>query len=91
MAEKALRDAGHTVSITKVIAIGVSDRPGGLCAALELLSDNDISVEYMYAFISRERDTAYVIIRVNDNDKAVECLSKNGVKMLCKEDIVGGA
>ena len=38
-AEAALRGAGFTVSLTPVIAIGVSDRPGGLAEAMAVLRD----------------------------------------------------
>ena len=82
-----LREAGFTVSITEVIAISIEDEPGGLSKALRVLSDAQISVEYMYAFLSREDKTAYVIFRVEDNDEAVQALRKAGIVCLSSEDI----
>ena len=86
-AEAALRGAGFTVSLTPVIAIGVADRPGGLTQAMMVLRDGGISVEYMYAFISRTADTAYVILRVDDNQKAVELVQKAGFSVLTDAEI----
>ena len=78
---------GKTVSITEVIAIVVADRPGSLSAALTALADEQVSVEYMYAFTSRESGTANVILRVDNNDKALSVLEKKGIKTLTSQDI----
>ena len=87
MAEAALRGAGLTVSLTPVIAAGIADRPGGLAEAMALLRDGGISVEYMYAFISRRKEMAYVILRVDDNGKAAELLQKAAFPLLTEEEI----
>ena len=86
-AETALKEAGFTVSLTPVIAIGVADRPGGLAEALALLRDGGISVEYMYAFVSRKKDSAFVILRVDDNGKAVELMKNGGFSVLRESEI----
>lgn len=86
-AEKVFKEAGCTVSLTNVIAIGIEDKPGGLSEAMDILYANNISVEYMYAFISKTENTAYVILRVENNDKALEALKENNVKVLKSEDI----
>ena len=90
VAEQALKDAGFTVSLTQVIAIGVADKPGGLAQDLALLNEGGVSVEYMYAFLSREEKTAYVILRVDDNQKAIDVLRENGVAILTEAQIVSG-
>ena len=86
-AETSLKKAGLTVTLTKVIAIGIADKPGGLASAIGVLGQGDISIEYMYAFVSREHNTAYVIVRVDDNEKAIELLKANNVTMLTPEEI----
>lgn len=85
-AADVLKSEGFTVSLTKVVAIGIDDRPGGLAAAMEVLRDNAISVEYMYAFISRSEDTAYVILRVANNEEAVRIFTENGFKVMCSDE-----
>ena len=81
-AEKALREAGLTVSVTNVIAIGIDDVPGSFAKAMKTLAGAGIDVEYMYAFISRDTKKAYVILRVGDNEKASEVLTTSGVELL---------
>lgn len=86
-AKEVLEAAGCRVLQTNVIAIGIDDKPGSLCDALNILYENNISVEYMYAFISKTEDTAYVILRVDNTDIASEVLASNDVKLLTSEDI----
>lgn len=81
-AEKLLREAGMTVSVTNVIAIGVDDHPGCFSNALQVLASNNVDVEYMYAFVSRDTKKAYIIVRVADNDKAIGVLTREGIELL---------
>ena len=85
----AFKEAGMTVSLTSVIAIGVHDRPGEFSKAVRILSDHGINVEYLYAFISREKGKAFVILRVDDEDKAIEILSEKGIDLLTADQIHG--
>ncbi len=86
-AEKALKEAGLTVSLTDVIAIGIPDQPGGFANAMKCLADAGMGVEYMYAFVSRDKGRAYVILRVNDDKKAIEALQNGGVEILTSERV----
>ena len=88
-AVESLRAAGLTVSLTSVIAIGIDDKPGEFAKAMRVLADGDIGVEYMYAFISRDKGKAFVILRVLETETAVECLEKNGITLLSAEDVYG--
>ena len=80
--EKTLREAGFTVSVTNVIAVGIDDVPGGFAKPMRVLADAHIDVEYMYAFISRDTKKAYVILRVNDNENAARVLADAGIVLL---------
>ena len=73
-AEKALRSKGLAMNVTQVIGLEVDDVPGGFAKAVRLLSDNGISVEYMYAFNTGPAGKASIIIRVSDNAAAAEVL-----------------
>lgn len=76
--ERVLKDAGLTVSITSVITACIHNRPGGLAEVLTLLADNDITIEYMYAFIAKSENEAYVVMRIEDEEKAVNILKGSG-------------
>jgi hypothetical protein len=79
---RVLKDNDFTVSKTEVVAVEVSDKPGGLSDILDLLEKERINVEYMYAFIERSSDNAVIIFRFDENDKAIKILSARGVTIL---------
>ncbi len=86
-AEKVFKEAGCTVSLTQVIAIGIDDQPGGLAKAMDVLYNHKISVEYMYAFVSRSDDIAFVILRVENNELAISALKDGNIRILKKDEI----
>ncbi|ACL75050.1 ACT domain-containing protein [Ruminiclostridium cellulolyticum] len=86
-AESALSEQQFTVSCTSVIAIGVEDKPGGLAKALDILRDNGISIEYMYAFVGKTGNEAFVILRVENPETAIETLLKYGIEILPNDKI----
>ena len=86
-AVEALRSEGMTASATQVLGIIIPDEPGGLARAIKVLSDAQISVQYAYAFITPSVGNAYVIIRVEDNDKASEILKGARIELIEQDDI----
>lgn len=87
LACEVLKGADCTVSITNVIAIGINDKPGGLADAMDCLYRANISVEYMYAFITKTSDQAYVILRVENNDKALEALQDENFTIITGKEV----
>ncbi|MGA1861500.1 ACT domain-containing protein [Deferribacter thermophilus] len=84
---KILKENDFTVGKTEVIAVEVPDQPGGLAHILKILKDNNINVEYMYAFVERSGEEAIMIFRFDETDKAIETLNKNGIKTIKGEEI----
>ncbi|MBR2151934.1 MAG: hypothetical protein IJ944_01440 [Clostridia bacterium] len=83
----ALKDNGVTVSLTSVIAIAIEDTPGALYGAIKLLSENNINVDYMYAFLNPTDNAACVILRVEDIEKASEVLKNGGVHLMELDEV----
>jgi hypothetical protein len=81
-AKAALKERGFTVGKTNVVAVEVEDKPGGLNRILELLSNQSINVDYMYAFVQHSGENAVIIFRFDDIDKAVDLLRENNIKVL---------
>ena len=77
-ARAALEDAGFAVSLTRVIAVEVPDRPGGLADMLELLDSTGVNVEYLYCFLRPGAATAVDIVRVTDPETAATVLGSGG-------------
>lgn len=86
-AKNVLQKSNIIVSVTDVIAVEIKDKPGEFYRVMSILSDNDIGVEYMYAFISREKNKAFIILKIENEDKAVEVLKDNDVCLLNKNQI----
>lgn len=86
-AKKELADNGYIVSETPVFVAVIFDRPGGLKDIVKLLGDNDINIEYMYAFVTISKQNAYAVLRVEDDEKAEKILTENNVRMVTQEDI----
>lgn len=86
-AHKALNGKGFTVRETDVIAVEVPDRPGGLANILSILGENNLNVEYMYAFVQKSAENAVVIFKIEDIDRAIAALQGKGVKILAAQDV----
>ncbi len=82
-----LTEAGYICKITPVLAVAIDDRPGGLHKVLQLLADNGINLEYTYAFVTRASDTAYMVVRVADNQKAIQVLTESGIPLVNAKDL----
>ena len=86
-ATTALRNQGFTVGKTRVLAVEVNDEPGGLNQVLDPLSEQDVNVEYMYAFANPQCKNAIMIFRFDDIEKAKVILAEKGIKVIDKEEI----
>ncbi len=82
-----LKEEGYVCSVTPVLAVEIPDRPGSLVKVLDALSDGGVNLEYTYAFLSRKKDSAFMIFRVADNARAIEVLNQNGIKPICQEEL----
>ncbi|MBQ3847432.1 MAG: ACT domain-containing protein [Clostridia bacterium] len=86
-AEKVLKESGFTVSKTDVLAIAIDDTAGSLAGALRMLTDSGISIEYIYAFVTRKADCAMVVLKIEDEARAVELFKANGVRVLTESEV----
>lgn len=86
-AYKILKEAGFTVSETEVIAVRVQDSPGGLASVLEQMSEANLNIEYLYAFLGTSEDDALVIFKVEDIKKARIAFTEKGIKFLEEKEL----
>ncbi|MEL7563918.1 MAG: ACT domain-containing protein [Dehalobacterium sp.] len=87
IAYQALKEHGFTVSTTEVIAIEMPDVPGGLARVLEILDQEKVNLEYLYAFVGQSGHEAMNIFRVERIDEAVAALQNNNIKVLSGEEV----
>lgn len=86
-ARDLLKEHGATVKITDVLAIPISNEPGGLSDVLAILTKANITIDYMYAFPADARERAIVITKTGDLEKTVTVLKENGISPLCDKEL----
>ncbi|MCL1910082.1 MAG: amino acid-binding protein [Kiritimatiellaeota bacterium] len=87
-AAKKLEEAGYLVQMREVVAVEVKDEPGGMFDVLDALGKGGVNVEYVYAFtFHKKANSAVLVFRFDDLDKALGVLQTAGVNVLSKIDL----
>lgn len=77
-----LKDNEYIFSMTPVVAVMIPDVVGGLNKVLAALAKAQVNLEYMYSTLAgKESGNAYMILRVEDVQKAEEALRAGGFKL----------
>ena len=79
--------SGFAAQIRPVTAFAVPDQPGGLAQVLEILEENGINIEYMYALVTTIADKAYAVMRTDDEEKTEAVLAKNNIELLEEKNV----
>ena len=79
--------SGFAAQIRPVTAFAVPDQPGGLAQVLEILEENGINIEYMYALVTTIADKAYAVMRTDDEEKTEAVLAKNNIELLDENNV----
>ena len=87
-AEKVLTENGYLIKAIDVVGVKIGDEPGKLTAALNILDNAGINIEYLYAFMARTEKHAYVVLRVEENDEAESILVNAGFKLITDADVL---
>jgi len=69
------------------VGVKIGDQPGKLSKALQVLDENGINMEYLYAFMARTEKHAYVVLRVADNAAAEKALEDAGFHLITDADV----
>ena len=84
-ARQVLMELQIPAYVNEVVAAEIEDKPGALAKLLKPLTEANIVVVFMYAYVTMESGKAVMIFRFSDNDRAIEVLQENGVKLLDAE------
>lgn len=90
MAKNLLRDKGYSVNLSKVMAIDLEDEPGCLNDVISVLDENDISIEYMYSFVLQKGVSPMMLLKVDNDQKAIECLNEANIKVVRQKKLQQG-
>ncbi|MDE5565339.1 MAG: ACT domain-containing protein [Oscillospiraceae bacterium] len=86
-AQVLMREKGFMSTITQVMCIAMNDQPGGLEAVTELLAQEQVNIDYLYACITVIGKNAYIVMHVDNEQKADEVLTKAGVRTVTTEEL----
>lgn len=86
-AKAILRETGVIVKLADVVAVPMDDTPGGLSKILAVFADNNVNVDYMYAFAGATSGKALMVVRVSDASLAEKALDEAGIPHADAKDI----
>ena len=86
LAYQKLKQKGFTVSLNEVLAIEMVDKPGGLYEVARTLSQKKVNIENAYVFILESRKRAFLIVEVQDIEKAKKLLQHVKLKFYRKAE-----
>lgn len=81
-ARKIAMERHWPAKVENVLAVRIPDVPGALAKVLKPVTDNRVSVEYMYAFTGFSSGEAVMIFSFKDNARAAQLLRESGVALL---------
>lgn len=85
--KEKLEEKDFIVKITKVLAVSINDEPGGLNKILRVLDDNNINLEYLYAFVEQKTYNAIVILKLENMDEGLKVLKEGNADIISSEEI----
>jgi hypothetical protein len=85
-----LEQNGFVVKVTDLVAIEVSDAPGGLAAILGALEKTRVNLEYMYGFTQKTERKGLLLFRFDDPDRAIEALQKKEINPVRSVELFEG-
>ena len=85
--KEALEENNFLVKITEIIGVEMNDTPGGLTTVLDIIKDNLIDLEYLYAFSHEKSEKAILLLHADDIDKLISVLQENNVPIVSAKEV----
>ena len=81
-----LREAEFSVKLTDVICLNSPNEPGALARALNILSGENVFIEYLYAY-SMDDKTANIVLKPDNIQKCIEVLQAHKMELVSASDM----
>ncbi|WP_305513194.1 MULTISPECIES: acetolactate synthase [unclassified Methanobrevibacter] len=85
--KQALEENNFLVKITEIIGVEMNDAPGGLASILEIIKENSIDLEYLYAFSHDKSNKAILLLHADNIDKLISILTENNIKIVPAQEV----
>ena len=84
--KEVLEKNSFLVKLTEIIGVEMNDTPGGLTAVLKIIKDNEIDLEYLYAFTHEKAGKAILLLHADELDKLIEAMNANNITIVSAEE-----
>ena len=85
--KEALEENNFLVKITDIIGVEMNDTPGGLTTVLKIIKDNEIDLEYLYAFTHEKVGKAILLLHSDDLNNLISALQKNDIVIVSSDEV----
>ena len=85
--KEALEQNNFLVKMTEIIGVEMNDTPGGLTSVLNIIKENNIDLEYLYAFTHEKEGKAILLLHADDIDELIDVLEKNNMTITPAEEV----
>ena len=85
--KEALEENNFLVKLTEIIGVEMNDAPGGLTSVLKVIKDNEIDLEYLYAFSHDKAEKAILLLHADDIDKLISVLTDNDIPIVPSKEV----
>ena len=65
----------------------MNDTPGGLTTILKTIKDNNIDLEYLYAFTHEKVGKAILLLHSENIDQLISILNENNIKITPSNEV----
>ena len=85
--KEVLEENNFLVKITEIIGVEMNDTPGGLTSVLNVIKENNIDLEYLYAFTHDKADKAILLLHTDDIDNLINVLTEKDITITPAEEV----
>ena len=78
---KVLKSADFSVNLTDVVCLNCPNVPGALAKALNILSSEEVFIEYLYAF-SLDKQSANVVLKPANIERCIQVLQDHKLELV---------
>ena len=65
----------------------MTDSPGGLSSVLTTIKENNLDLEYLYAFTHDKKDKAILLLHTDNLDALIDALIRNEIVIVPPEEV----
>ena len=85
--KESLEEHNFLVKITDIIGVEMHDAPGGLTNVLKVIRDNEIDLEYLYAFTHDKENKAILLLHADELDRLISALESNDMTIVPADEV----